>query len=319
MLHPISAPKENSAEDLIGYIGSGGSVVVSPQYTAGHYCFEGLVAASRSDWRFGFLDERGQVQIPFCFSGVGHFREGLCPCRQERSIGYIERTGRWHVEPQFAIASEFCEGLADVSLDGRSFGYIDTFGKFVIKPDFDQTRRFSCGLAAVCRDGQWGYVNRQGRMAIACQFDGPRAQPFTNGLAGVCYRGRWGFVQNTGEWVIMPQYEDVGRFSEGVAPVRQDGKWGLIGVDGSTRIIPRFDDLGEFESGMANASLNGAAGFVSPYGDWIVAPVFDHCTRFFGLLAVVQKGDIYSYVRRNGQVVWTSEPYAMLQAPPFVE
>ena len=50
-------------------------------------------------------------------------------------------------------------------------------------------------------------------------------------------------------------------------------------------------------------------------GLWVIPPEFDRCYRFFGELAVVRKGDVYSYIRRNGETVWTSEAFAWVCQP----
>lgn len=97
--------------------------------------------------------------------------------------------------------------------------------------------------------------------------------------------------------------------------VRND-KWGMINLDGKLVVDCRFDDLGELNGGLAFAKADGKAGFVSSGGSWVIRPEFDRCYPFFGALAVVRKtGGIYSYIQRNGETVWTSEPGAQLQLP----
>lgn len=315
MLYPISIPKPDSPEDLIGYIDSLGQVVVPAIYKFGAYFFEGVAGVVRADGKSGFIDERGRVVIPFQFTGTNPFQEGLCSI----GGGAIDHSGKWIVEPGFLLLSEFSEGLAYASLDAEVMGYIDMTGRWVITPQFESAHRFSNGLAAVCRQGQWGYIDRRGSTVIPFKFDGLRAQKFTNGLAGVCYRGRWGFIDHSGQWIIQPFYEDVGDFSEGYAPVRHNGKWGLLNLRGTREMIFKYDELGEFNGGMATATVEGKSGFISPQESWIIAPEFDECYQFFGDLAVVRKGETYSYIRRNGEIVWTSEALAMPQAPPFVE
>ena len=319
MLYPISVPKANSAEDLIGYIDYSGQVVVDPTYAAGAFFSEGFASVCREDGSSGFIDGEGHTRIPFRFRGLGLFNEGLCPIGQGSRVGYVSRNGEWQIEPRFAVASPFSEGLATASLDGISFGCVDRKGAFIVRPAYDQLGIFRNGLCAANSEDRWGYVGRDGSVKIPFQFEGPRALGFSHGRAGVGIGGRWGFIDIAGDWAVMPQYEDVWRFAEGVAPVRCKGKWGLVDPDGRLRVAPKFDELDEFDGGMAAASLDGKAGFVSPEGEWVVEPRFDRCYRFVGDLAVVQTGDKYSYVSRRGEVVWTSEPYSMPQVPPFRE
>jgi hypothetical protein len=228
MLYPISVPKPDSAEDLIGYVDGFGRVVVKPSYAAGSYFAEGLASVCREDGSSGFIDGDGRTNVPFRFCGIGLFNEGLCPIGQGSKVGYVDRSGSWQIEPRFAVANRFSEGLATVSPDGVSFGCVDRKGAFIVRPSYDQLGVFRSGLCAANRANKWGYIGRDGSVEIPLLFEGPRALGFSHGRAGVCIGGRWGFVDVAGDWAVMPQYEDVWRFAEGVASVRCDGKWGLV-------------------------------------------------------------------------------------------
>ena len=82
MLYPISVPKPDSADDLVGYIDRAGQIVVSPIYAAGSYFSEGYASICREDGLSGFIDTRGDLRIPFKFRGLDLFHEGLCPIGQ---------------------------------------------------------------------------------------------------------------------------------------------------------------------------------------------------------------------------------------------
>src|SRR5215467_13059918 len=68
-------------------------------------------------------------------------------------FGYIDKTGRVTIPPQFDSASRFSEGLAAVGVGDdtikRKWGYIDQTGRFAIKPRFSKADDFSNGLALV--------------------------------------------------------------------------------------------------------------------------------------------------------------------------
>lgn len=49
MLYPISAPKPDSPENLIGYIDRSGRIIVNPVYDAGSWFSEGLASICRED------------------------------------------------------------------------------------------------------------------------------------------------------------------------------------------------------------------------------------------------------------------------------
>ena len=64
--------------------------------------------------------------------------------------GFIDKSGKVVIEPQFDDAEDFSEGLAQVGKDGK-WGFIDKSGKVVIEPQYDYVGDFSEGLAKVRR------------------------------------------------------------------------------------------------------------------------------------------------------------------------
>lgn len=102
-------------------------------------------------------------------------------------------------------------------------GYIDKTGKMVIKPQFLGAREFSEGLAAVLvpsstpGNPQWGYIDKTGKFIIQAQF--VYAQKFSEGLASVqiSYGDGFGFIDKTGKFIIPPTLKSAGSFSEGMA------------------------------------------------------------------------------------------------------
>src|SRR5438552_1932761 len=57
------------------------------------------------------------------------------------------------------VWGDFVEGLARWKF-GSKYGFIDRSGKVIIKPQFDLTFQFSEGLAAIQIKGKWGYIDK---------------------------------------------------------------------------------------------------------------------------------------------------------------
>ena len=75
--------------------------------------------------------------------------------------------------------------------------------------------------------GRWGYIDKQGRMAIAPAFQ--EAAPFQNGLAAVRQDDLWGYIDAKGAWAIRPAYAEATGFNaQGTALVRIDERDVLI-------------------------------------------------------------------------------------------
>src|ERR1700675_1590955 len=153
-------------------------------------------------------------------------------------------------------------------------------------------------------------------LEIPAVFEGPAPKRFRDGIASVRIDGSWGFIDRSGSFLIKPEYERVRHFSEGRACVRRNGKWGMIDADGQQILDCQFDELEPLNAGMAAAKIDGKAGFISAAAKWLIEPKFDKCLRFFGNLAVLKLERTYSYIRRDGQIVWTSQPEAQLEYPP---
>jgi hypothetical protein len=117
---------------------------------------------------------------------VGHLR------------GYIDKTGKTVIEPQFDDAYSFSEGLASVEINGK-LGYIDKTGKVVIKPEFNYARSFSEGFAAVKVNRLWGFIDKTGEMVINPAFT--MAQSFKHGLAEVRHGEETAYIDKTGHYV----------------------------------------------------------------------------------------------------------------------
>ena len=98
---------------------------------------------------------------------------------------------------------------------GAKWGYMDRQGKIVIAPQFDDAGDFFGGRAKVRKQEKWGYIDASGRLAIDFQFD--NAEDFKEGLAAVQVNRRWGFVRPDGGFAIEPKFVGVAGFSEGLA------------------------------------------------------------------------------------------------------
>jgi hypothetical protein len=94
----------------------------------------------------------------------------------QKKCGYMDRSGRIVIPPQFTSARDFSEGLAAVE-KGEHWCYINSKGDVVISGPFNQAKDFHGGLARVHEggtyevthdgpaywiDGAWYYVNQRG-------------------------------------------------------------------------------------------------------------------------------------------------------------
>lgn len=105
-------------------------------------------------------------------------RVDLYPVTVKGLCGFINSRGELAIEPRFADAMDFSEGLAGVKHNG-AWGFINPAGVKVIEPRYNmKCGRFHCGLAAV----EDGFINQKGDLVIPWKHRYPDCvQPFSCG------------------------------------------------------------------------------------------------------------------------------------------
>jgi hypothetical protein len=77
----------------------------------------------------------------------------------------------------------------------------------------------------------------------------------------------YGYIDREGRLVIAPQFEYAGPFSEGLANVSNCSKHAFIDKAGATILRVPFDDASPFHGGLASVFSNNIAGARAGYID----------------------------------------------------
>ena len=248
----------------------------------------------------------------------------LLPIIKGLKFGYISRSGRIVVKPQFDSARVFSEGLARVEINGR-YGFIDSSGRTAIKPIFNMANDFSDGLSAVkipdgscALCGEWVYINKAGQVVIhtrpiagASNYVGD----FSEGLASFYSKvGQpdfprnlpYGYIDKHGKVVIPAKFGYAEEFHEGLAAVAKDfmrTAWGYINQQGEYTIGPRFSEVGDFQDGLAHVRIGGKWGYIDKAGQMIIEPQFEQASPFSEEYALVKLKNKFGYIDKSGTVV----------------
>jgi len=200
---------------------------------------------AENDSEFLAIDTTGQILASLNQKKLevdvddARFSEGLLCVHsmEEDAMGYVNKSWELVIQPKFAAAAPFAEGLARVAViesEMEKLGFIDKKGDFAIPPkfntDFDFRRNssdFSEGLAALSEglnpsrthEETFVYIDKKGEIVLATEFF--YAGEFHDGLATVYSAGmnRWGFIDKSGKVAIPLEYELSNEFSEGLALV----------------------------------------------------------------------------------------------------
>jgi len=146
---------------------------------------EGLSAVRDENHKWGFIDEIGNVVIPFKWESVDRFSEDLAAVKGEQGKwGFINKTGEIVIPFKWKMAHVFREGLAKVVDANNRCGFIDKTGKLVLPCQWKNALWFSEGLAGVKDDNEkWGFIDKAGHVVIP--FIWSNVQWFSNGLVRV--------------------------------------------------------------------------------------------------------------------------------------
>ncbi|MHC4506292.1 MAG: WG repeat-containing protein [Planctomycetota bacterium] len=269
-----------------GYIDETGRMVVEPRFRLAFSFREGLAWAR--DSQAGFIDKTGAfvVSAPpgtYC----REFRDGLAktmpipprfpPHDQVTKIGFINKTGKYHIDPRF-----------------------------------DQAWDFSEGLAAVCKDGKWGFVDTDGEYVLPPQYDS--ACYFKNGIAAVKTGDKTVLIDVAGSILFGREFDEARTFFEDMAPVKVGGRWGFMDMEGNIAVEPVYDEVMSFSSGRAAVKVRGKYGYIDKKGKMIIQPQFEVGHYFLGELVRVTHhadrgdGSWGGYVNRSGEIVWPPKP-----------
>lgn len=157
--------------------------------------------------------------------------------------------------------NEYFKCNVNINNDPNSSIYFDIWGNQIIPDEnrnilintiYEQTRSFSEGLAPVCKNGQWGFVDRNGKEVIPCNYDD--VNYFNQGYCLVYEYAKYGTIQKRGvidkyNNVIIPLseiYSDIYGIEDGYFSI-ESIKFGHFDLFGLEQIsdIRKSNDKGE--------------------------------------------------------------------------
>lgn len=283
-----------------GFVDEMGNLIIPYKYDYAWSFSEGL-GRVKKDYYMGYVDKTGKIVIPLRYWGAWNFSEGLAVVEQDLKWGFIDKTGKVVIPFQYDSPSSFNDGLAMV-LKNDKRGFIDKTGKVVIPLQYEYVGDFSDGLAKVRKNWKWGYIDKNGKVVIPLQYKD--ASNFSEGLAVVEQDQKWGYIDKNGEVVIPFQYDyATKKFNEGLAVVKQDQKWGFIDKTGKVVVPLQYEDANIFREGLASVKQNGKYGFIDKTGKVVIPLQYEDASVFReGLVGVKQNGK-YGFVDKTGKVV----------------
>jgi hypothetical protein len=302
--------------------------------------------------KWGFIDANGQVVIKPTFDrvkGIGvpsklgpivccivnphkSFNEGLAAVCVGEQWGFIDKTGKIIVEPQYDDVGDFSEGLACV-IKNDKLGFIDRTGKVVIPLQFDGTAfdgdltKFNDGVCVVKRTPfSMIYIDKKGNDALGKSFTD--AAPFSEGLAVVDVMKNARVIDRSGNvvlsipinWRRLGSVLPAGRFSEGYLRIcgydhaeNPRAHFWFVDKTGKAAGSGIYESAHDFSDGLAAVMLMGTNkyGFIDQTGKSVIEPAYESPGDFHEGLAPVRlyhkdkeaDSDLWGYIDRTGNLL----------------
>lgn len=169
----------------------------------------------------------------------------------EKTYGYIDKTGAFVINPSFEFAGDFHEGVALVTFNGENC-VIDEKGT-VLFVNENTIGEFSNGLATISEwDGDdttlYGYVDTQGNVVIDIKYI--VATKFNkDGTAYVSTEsGKYALIDKTGKeletFELDAKYDFPWNLQDGyLVYTDSDSKYGIINIKGEEILEPVYSDI----------------------------------------------------------------------------
>jgi len=239
------------------------------------------------------------------------FSYSLIPVQSDEKWGYIDKDGKYLINPQFKKAYLFTDGIALVESQDGKMGYIGEDGKYLINPTYRYASNFSEGLAFVTPENSFPTcIDKSGEIKFVLK-EAELVSSFKEELAYVKIKDKYGFVVKNGKIVINPQFDAISNFSEGLAAFgnkkekdSNELSWGYIDKNGKIVINAQFKEARDFKEGKAIVKNDDKKyGFIDKKGLYCINPQFDDAIDFSESHAGIKQGDTWGYINEEGKIV----------------
>ena len=170
--------------------------------------------------------------LSYVYSSRGAFMEGFVRVKSGQRWGFVNFALEEVVSPVYGEAGDVHEGYARVRMNGK-WKLLEFIGRDIPaelhnERDFDDASDVCNGLSRVCIDGKYGFYSpEQGKMVIPCIYEDARIFTLDRDYTAVMEDGLWGLVRMDGEIIVEPVFDQIvftdNRFSATIDGTRYVG------------------------------------------------------------------------------------------------
>ena len=240
-----------------------------------------------SNGKYGFIDEKENVNIPYQYEYIGCFSEGLSKVRINGKIGYINKNNQIIIQPIYDEGSYFKDGCCKVVLNGK-VGVINSNGQLLVPHIYNRTDRNIPQIKDLsnkypqygCVDisdyySYYQFINTEGDVIIS-RFKARSVRDFSDNLSAVCNcNDKYGYIDKKGNVAIPFIYEYATNFIDGISVVRTNDYCGIINKHGEIITPFIYTAIRDFEKGYAWVRKDDKYGLIDKTGKEIVPCIYE--------------------------------------------
>lgn len=236
--------------------------------------------------------------------------------------GYINPYGEFVIDPQYALARSFSDGLANVNIGGKrtNFGVTGGSYKFIDIEKNVQLNGYESQFALSFYEGvarvklgehNMGFIDKEGKL-IAQGFS--ILADFHEGLALAVADDNItaGFIDLKGEFKIKfpitASYSHYSSFKDGLSRFKRFSKedskflFGYMDKEGLEAIPAVYEEAYDFSEGYAVVMQNDKFGFINKKGELVVDYTYKDVGDFSdGLVSATMGDEKWGYINMKGE------------------
>jgi len=231
------------------------------------------------DGKYGYSNRLGKVYIKPVYEYGEEFHDGKAIVKQEGKWGIIDYTNKFVIQPQYtliawnndfyAVAENGKEYIFDsnlqkkitetafdsvyasdssnhvrVKMDGKIKFYNVIKGEYAITKSYDDATAFNYGFAFVKEKGEWGAINKDGKVVVELSYDKISFEKLANRVVfRVGSNSKYGITDVNGKVILPCEFELITNAPPNFFKVKEDGKYGVYKTTGVLVKHPIYDHI----------------------------------------------------------------------------
>lgn len=323
-VNPVNPLVRISLNGQLGYINHRFKVVVAPIYDYASPVFrDGLALVSRNQ-KWGYVNAKGQEQIPCIYDDAIQFEKGSAAVRKGDNSFCISTTGEtvsgctlryaqweqiseWNQQPYIKDRR--------IVRRGQSYGLTNSNGVLIVPLIYEtinciqvRYQKNPCHqqFYKVRRHGKWGIMDKNGKEVLPCIYD--MVDDHFKGEKNVLSVEKsksYGLLDSNMKWVIPCRYEALNPYSiPGMIIFSKNNKWGWMTMNEKVVVHPQFDEVGWMHDGKTKVRKDGLYGYADINGRIIIPCSFQHLgDKFYNGLIIAAQKDSWGYADSVGNIL----------------